>query len=374
MKNDLAVVGIGVVHPRGGEAPPARLMRAHALQLALRDAGAARTAVDGYVSMGGLEDLRFLGLTPSFNVGVQSGGASAAMCLVTAAGALEMANASLVAISYSNARVLTGGGTGAASYGYPMLYGMFGPPASHALHARRHMSRYGTTSRHMAHVAVVQREYALDRPLALGYREPITIDDHQASRMVVEPFRLLDCCRDTDIAVTLLVTTVDRARDMRQRPVRLAGIGFGHNIRNWFNGEVYDWHDDIRPARDHALASAGVMLEDVDVAEFYDPHTISVIMQLEHYGFCGPGEGGPFVEDGGTRPGGRIPTNTGGGQLSGWYATGFTPLVEAVQQVRGDADSGRLPNVEVALVSGHGGNAGVQNTWAHATMILTGDR
>jgi acetyl-CoA acetyltransferase len=99
-----------------------------------------------------------------------------------------------------------------------------------------------------------------------------------------------------------------------------------------------------------------------------------VIVQLEHYGFCGPGEGGPFVEAGGTRSGGRIPTNTGGGHLSGWYATGFTPLVEAVQQVRGDADSGQLSDVEVALVSGHGGNAGVQNTWAHATMILTRDR
>jgi acetyl-CoA acetyltransferase len=172
----------------------------------------------------------------------------------------------------------------------------------------------------------------------------------------------------------LLVTTLDRARDMRQRPVLLGGIGFGHNIRNWFNGEVYERHDDIEPAKQHAFASAGITLDDVDVAELYDPHTISVIMQLEHYGFCGPGEGGPFVASGQTRPSGRIPTNTGGGQLSGWYATGFTPLVEAVHQVRGSAELGQLPDVEVALVSGHGGNAGVQNTWAHATMILVVDR
>jgi acetyl-CoA acetyltransferase len=167
---------------------------------------------------------------------------------------------------------------------------------------------------------------------------------------------------------------LDRARGMRRDPVRLAGIGFGHNIRNWFNGDVYDWHDDIVPAKEHAFASAGITLDDVDVAEFYDPHTISVIMQLEHYGFCGPGEGGPFVEAGETRPGGRIPTNTGGGHLSGWYATGFTPLVEAVDQVRGTAQTGQIPEVEVALVSGHGGNAGVQNTWSHATMVLVGDR
>jgi acetyl-CoA acetyltransferase len=375
MTADVAVVGVGVVHPRDGVAPPPRLLRSQALDLALADAGLTRTAVDGYVSMGGLEDLRFLGLTPSFNVGVQSGGASAAMCLVTAAGALAMANASIVAISYSNTRPRPGGGgSGSSSYGYPMLYGMFGPPASHALHARRHMATYGTTSLQMAEVAVVQRDYALERPLALGYRQPIGVEDHQASRVVVDPFHLLDCCRDTDIAVTLLVTTPERARDLRQPPVRLAGIGFGHNIRNWFNGEVYNRHDDIEPAARHALGAAGVTLDDIDVAEFYDPHTMSVIMQLEHYGFCGPGEGGPFVAAGETRPTGRIPTNTGGGQLSGWYATGFTPLVEAVHQVRGNTEVGQLPDVEVALVSGHGGNAGVQNTWAHATMVLTGDR
>jgi len=372
---DVCVAGVGVVHPRDGRPHPARLLRSQALDVALADAGLPRTAVDGYISMGGLEDLRFLGLTPSFNVGVQSGGASAAMCLVTAAGALAMANASVIAVSYSNSRAPAGtGGTGATAYGYPMLYGMFGPPASHALHARRHMARYGTTSLHMAHVAVAQREYALNRPLALGYQEPLTIEDHQASRVIVDPFHLLDCCRDTDIAVTLLVTTTDRARDLRQRPARLAGIGFGHNIRNWFNGEVYDRHDDIEPAKEQAFRTAGITIDDVDVAELYDPHTISVIMQLEHYGFCEPGEGGPFVAAGETRPTGRIPTNTGGGHLSGWYATGFTPLVEAVHQVRGTAEAGQLPGVEVALVSGHGGNAGVQNTWAHATMVLTGDR
>jgi acetyl-CoA acetyltransferase len=264
--------------------------------------------------------------------------------------------------------------TGSTAYGYPMLYGMFGPPSAHALHARRHMSLYGTTSEQMGAVAVVQRDYACVRPDAVGYRAPITLADHQASRMIVDPFRLLDCCRDVDIGVALIVSSTERARDLQSPPVRVAGVGFGHNIRNWHAGQVYEWHDDIAPAARSAFGQAGLTLDDVDVAEFYDPHTISVLMQLEHYGFCGPGEAGAFVEAGETTAKGRIPTNTGGGQLSGWYATGFTPLVEGVHQVRGSAGPGQLPDVDVALVSGHGGNAGVQNTWAHATMLLTADR
>ena len=106
------------------------------------------------------------------------------------------------------------------------------------------------------------------------------------------------------------------------------------------------------------------------MAALYDPFTISVIMQLEEYGFCAAGEGGPFVAAGETGPRGRIPTNTGGGQLSGYYATGFTALVEGIRQLRGEGGATQVEGAEVALVSGHGGNGGVQNTWAHATALL----
>jgi acetyl-CoA acetyltransferase len=362
---------MGVVRPTDGEVHPDRELRRDALDLALADAGLQRGQLDGYVSTDILEDLRYLGLTPKFNVVAQSGGASVALGIVMAGGAIAMAEAKYVAITFSRAPSSGGMRTGSYAYGYPMLFGMFGPPASHALHARRHIHLYGTTSQHMAAVAVTQRDYALERPMALGFGKPMTIEDHQASPMVVDPFRRLDCCRDSDIGVAIIVTSTDRSIDLASKSVRVAGVGFGHNIANWFHGDVYAHHDNVEPAATHAFAMAGLTLEDVDVAELYDPHTMSVIMQLEHYGFCGPGEGGPFVADGQTRRGGRIPTNTGGGQLSGWYATGFTPLVEAVHQVRGTAGPGQIDNVEVALVSGHGGNAGVQNTWAHSSMLLT---
>jgi len=192
--------------------------------------------------------------------------------------------------------------------------------------------------------------------------------------MVVEPFRLLDCCRDTDGGVALLVTTLERARDLTSPRAVVLGVGTGHNMRNWWTGEVYDLHDDIAPAAATAFGQAGIDVADVDVASLYDPFTISVLMQLEAYGFCPPGEGGPFVASGATALGGAIPTNTSGGQLSGYYATGFTAVVEGLLQVRGQADATQVAGAEVALVSGHGGNGGVQNTWAHATMLVGVDR
>jgi len=170
------------------------------------------------------------------------------------------------------------------------------------------------------------------------------------------------------------VTTVERARALRGKAVDILGVGTGQNLRNWWTGDVYDLHDDIAPAARTAFGQAGVTVDDVDVACLYDPFTISPLMQLEAYGFCGPGEGGPFIAAGETGLGGKIPTNTGGGQLSGYYATGFTAVVEGILQMRGDGGATQVANAEVALVSGHGGNAGIQNTWSHATLLLGAHR
>ena len=147
-------------------------------------------------------------------------------------------------------------------------------------------------------------------------------------------------------------------------------MGFGHNIRNWHGRDVYAHHDDIAPAAARAFAQAGITLDDIDTAQFYDPFTISIIMQLEHYGFCKSGHGGPFVADGGIALNGKIPANTGGGQISGFYAAGFTPIIEAVKQLRGEGGATQVKNANIALTSGHGLNGGVQNTWSHGTLIL----
>jgi acetyl-CoA acetyltransferase len=370
-----ALVGIGVTRQGRQLGIPERELRREALDLALADAGLRRPDIDGYIACHGgvvFEDLRYLGLGPLFSWSLASGGATAISALIVARGVLALGQAKYVALCYGFApsALRTSSGIGGYGYGYPELFGMVGPSTSHALHAQRHMYLHGTTSEQLGAVAVTQRAYAAARPEALGYGRPITLEDHQRSRMICEPLRLLDCCRDTDGGVCVIATTAERARDLRGRPIRVLGTGTGHNIRNWYDGSVYAHHDDIAPAKERAFGEAGVGLDAIDVAALYDPFTISVIMQLEEYGFCAPGEGGPFVAAGETGPAGRIPTNTGGGQLSGYYATGFTALVEGIRQLRGDGGTTQVAGAEVALVSGHGGNGGVQNTWAHATALL----
>lgn len=379
-----AVAGLGMTPQGRSLGIPALELRKIALENALTDSGLARSDVDGYIGTSSemFEDIRYLGLSPRFAWTMQSGGATASWSVLNAVGAILTGQADVVACTYGAAPTSGGivrvdgsrGGFGTFSYGYPSMYGMVGAGMAHALHARRHMYKYGTTSEHLGAVAVAQRAHASLRPDAQGFGQPFTLDDHQHSRMVVDPFRLLDCCRDTDGGVCVIVTSLERARDLRSTPAIVLGVGTGHNIRNWWTGDVYDMHDDIAPAKATAFGQAGIDLDDIDVAALYDPFSISVIMQLEAYGFCGPGEGGPFVTAGNTMLDGAIPTNTGGGQLSGFYATGFTALSEGLRQIRGEAGPTQIPNAEIALVSGHGGNGGIQNTWAHATMILGADR
>ncbi|MEJ2204689.1 MAG: thiolase family protein [Gemmatimonadota bacterium] len=349
---DTAIVGAGVTQQGRNLGIPERELRREAVDLALSDSGLRRADIDGYIAChggGAFEDLRYLGLGPLFSWSLASGGATAISALIAARGVLAIGQARTVALCYgfATSRFRGGSGLGGYSYGYPALYGMLGAATSHALHAQRHMHLYGTTSQQLGAVAVTQRAYAARRPGTLGYERPITLEDHQKSRMVCEPLRLLDCCRDTDGGVCVIVTTRERARDLRGEPVRVLGTGTGHNIRNWYDKSVYGHHDDIEPAKERALGEAGIGLDAINVAELYDPFTISVIMQLEEYGFC-----------------------AGGGQLSGYYATGFTAMVEAILQLRGQAGATQVPGAEVALVSGHGGNGGVQNTWAHATALL----
>jgi acetyl-CoA acetyltransferase len=375
-----SIVGLGLTAQGRNLGVAPRELRRQALERALDDAGLRRADVDGYIGTSSemFDDIRFLGLAPKFAYTMQSGGASSILSLINAMGAISMGQADAVACVYASAPTAgmltradgSRGGYGNFGYGYGRIYGLVGAGGAHALHARRHMHRYGTTSRHLGAVAVVQREHASVRPGTLGFGQPITIDDHQASRMVVDPLRLLDCCRDTDGGVAVIVTTTERARDLARRPVSILGVGCGHNIRNWWTGEVFDLHDDVEPAKKTAFAQANITVDDIDVAALYDPFTISVLMQLEAYGFCGRGEGGPFVESGATRVGGRIPTNTGGGQLSGFYTTGFTAVSEAITQLRGDGGATQVDGAEIALVSGHGGHGGIQNTSSHATMVL----
>ncbi|RYE99083.1 MAG: thiolase family protein [Oxalobacteraceae bacterium] len=379
MRGQIAIVAMGLTAQGRGLGATEQDLRRQALEHALAEVGLGRDAVDGYIlASHEREDLRYLGLSPNFSWPVQSGGGTAPATFAIAAGQILTGQAELVACAYGMAPSTVQPGAAVAQalggfgYGYPSRVGMVGAASAHALHARWHMDCYGTTSEHMGAVAVQLRKHAVGRPDAIGYGQPITLAEHQASPMVVDPFHMLDCCRDTDGGVVFLLTSAERARSMPGvTPIYIQGVGFAHNIRNWHGRDVYAHHDDIAPAAARAFAQAGVALDDIDTAQFYDPFTISIIMQLEHYGFCKPGQGGPFVADGGIDAAtGKIPANTGGGQISGFYATGFTPIIEAVKQLRDIAGTTQVKGARLALTSGHGLNGGVQNTWSHGTLIL----
>jgi acetyl-CoA acetyltransferase len=264
-------------------------------------------------------------------------------------------------------------GLGNSTLGTEQLgYGAAASAASiHAFFASRHMYEYGTTSEQFGAVAVSLRKWAALNPEAQMHGRPLSIEDHQNSRYVVEPYHLLDCCLQSDAGVAVVVTTGERARDLPRPAVQILGIGFGDQAREqWWDKTNYSQLD-VAPAKAQAFGQAGITLEDIDCAQFYDCFTAEVIFQLEGYGWCGKGEGGPFVEAGNIAPGGTIPVNTGGGLLSDYYLFDYTGLAEGVQQLRGECDARQVDDAEVALVTGHGGELltpGMCST--HGALVL----
>jgi acetyl-CoA acetyltransferase len=225
----------------------------------------------------------------------------------------------------------------------------------YALAASRHIHEYGTTREQLAEVAVAAREWAKLNPKAFK-RDHLTVEDVLASRMISSPLSLLDCCLVTDGGGALLVTSAERAKDLRKAPVYLLGAGEAH------------WHRNISQMPDltvtaavdsgpRAYEMAGVGPESVDVAMLYDAFTINPILFLEDLGFCEKGEGGAFVEGGRIAPGGELPVNTNGGGLSynhpGMY--GLLLLIEAVRQLRGECGERQVRGARVALAHGNGG-------------------
>lgn len=383
MTGSATIVGLGM-SPQGRKLGiSGRELRRQAIDAALRDCGLGRAQIDACICFGAQpEDLRYAGLSPRISFALSSGGASPALSVAVAAGLIATGQAEYVLSIYGEAftgnapRLEPNHGAadradiGGYSYGYPYLYGLVGPGAVYAMAAQRYLAKYGRSAEDLAAVAVVERAYASVRPGTLGFGRPITVADHQASRMIVDPLRLLDCSRPTDGGVAMVITSAERAADCAGTPVEVLGAGCGHNITNWWDGTMVERFGAAPDAARRAYDQAGVGPEHIAVAQLYAPFTIATLMQLEEYGFCGEGEAGDFVRDGHTGPTGKLPTNTGGGQLSGFYATGFTPLSEGILQVRGEAPTNQVPDAELCVVSGSGGNGGVHGSWAHVALVL----
>ncbi|MGH3738502.1 MAG: lipid-transfer protein [Micromonosporaceae bacterium] len=372
MNGAAAIAGIGATEFSKDSGRSELRLAAEAAGAALDDAGLTPSDVDGMVTFAmdanaeiavarelGVPQLRFFSR-------VSYGGGAACATVQQAAMAVATGAADVV-VCYRAfnersgtryGRVQTAAVQQATSAGidngwhYPL--GLATPAATVAMFARRYLHVYGATSEDFGRVSVAMRRHAATNPAAWFYRRPITLEDHQASRWIAEPLRLLDCCQETDGAVALVVTSAERARDLPHPPAGIAAAAQGSGPDQYVMNSYY--RDDLTGLPEMGLvasqlwARAGLGPDEIDVAILYDHFTPFVLVQLEELGFCGRGEAPGFVADGGIELDGRLPVNPHGGQLGEAYVHGMNGIAEAVRQLRGTAVN-QLPDPGHVLVT-----------------------
>lgn len=374
LRDEACIVGIGQTPycraPGSGLSTLGLLLAAS--RAAIADAGLSPTDIDGIVSMGpgmseamaanlGIEDLRYA-------ASVHMGGASAVACLQSAAMAVSFGVATHVVVpvgwnGYSGrrARDLSDAGAGALPVGGTLVdhytpFGANAPPQWYALMCRRHMEEYGTPPEALGTISVTFRQHAQLNPAAVMHGRPMTLEDYFASPFITTPYRLLDCCLETDGGAAVVVTSAEWAERSAVQPlVYLSGIAEGHPYPA---DDIVNRPDlftvGLTRAAPKAYEMAGIGPEDADFAQIYDCFTFEVLQQLEEAGFCPRGEGGRFVLEAGIGLGGALPVNTHGGLMSEAHVAGMNHIVEAVRQLRGQAGDRQVEGARVGVVTGWG--------------------
>jgi acetyl-CoA acetyltransferase len=362
---------------------PILALQAQAISRALADAGLSLRDVDGIAtsgvsrfSAGQVAD--YLGLRPAWTDSTFAGGCAYEMYIARAAQAIESRQCGTVVISYASnqrsarSRSLAGGQerhTPEAQFEQP--YAPMYPISYYAMAAQRYLETYGATREELAEVAVAAREWALLNPRAYRHEAgPLTAADVLAAPLISAPLGKLDCCLVTDGGGAVVLTSLERARDLRRPPVIV--LGYGESTTNVSMTADEDLlHTGAAQAGRRAFAMAGLEPADVDVAQVYDSFTITVVLTLEALGFCPHGSAASWVQGGRIRPGGDLPLDTSGGGLSYCHPGqfGVLLLVEAVRQLRGECGARQVAGAEVALAHGTGGILS-----AHATVLLGADR
>lgn len=370
-----AIVGIGQTPFTRGTPHSTLELHLLAAREALVDAGLTPEDVDGVmpnelagtVAEDFILNLGIAGL--AFSSTLRTGGASFASAIQSAALAIEGGVASTVLLvagrrGYSSQRVSRSSEGAIAPHPVMRHVDEFERPFGNTVAAqwfahaaRRHMHEFGTTSEDFGRIAVACRQHANRNPRALMFEKPMTLAQHQASPLIADPLRLLDCSLETDGATAIVMTSLERARDLRRRPVSLLGYGEGHG---WPPTSITQKRDMTRIegleiAARRAFGRAGLGPQDVDCAQIYDGFTWVVLASLEAVGFCKRGEGGAFVHDGRIELGGALPINTSGGLLSEGHCSGANLVSEAVRQLRREVEAARqVPDCEVVLVTAEG--------------------
>lgn len=357
LNDQASIVGIGHTEYSKDSGRSELQLACEAISAAVEDAGLSPADIDGITKYNWdnndpVHIARSLGIPRlRFFAGVDYGGGGGPLgSVLLAAMAVATGQAdTVVAFRAMNER--SGRGTprfgqaptdagASGEYSYLSPYGLFSPAQMVALAARRHMHLYGTESKHFGEIAVACRHHANHNPNAIMYGKPMTIEDHQNSRMIADPLRLLDCCLETDGAAAVVITSKERARDLKHKPVSIAAAGLGGG--GWNHRVMVK---DVEAPETEATViakklfhDAGIEHADIDVLFIYDHFTPLVLMAIEEYGFCARGEGKDFVSNGRLRwPDGDLPLNTSGGNLSEGYIHGMQNTIEAVRQLRGVA-------------------------------------
>ena len=385
LRNKVAIVGVG--ESEVGKVPhmTGLGLNAQAAKRALEESGLALSDVDGLLTAYNLTEpypmlgtvlCEYLGLKPRYCAAMMLGGASPAVLLKHAAEAIVSGQCEVVMVCGGENRATGQTRDQAmakiATIGHPYFESPYGPsmPGFYALIAQRYMHEYGLKPEDLAHVAVTTRRHAAMNPTA-QMKDPITIEDVLASKPIADPLRMLDCCLISDAAGAFIVTSAERARDLRQRPIYLAGIAEFHTHEHIMCAPSLTEFG-AQQSGEAAYRMAGLGPEDVDVAALYDCFTVVPLLEMEELGFCGRGEGGAFYADGHASVGGRLPINTHGGMLSHAHAGaagGLFGIVESVRQLRGGLGARQVKDAEVALVHNEGGILS-----SHCTLLLTRDK
>jgi acetyl-CoA acetyltransferase len=368
LKEKGAITGVGETAYSRASGKSVLALQLEASLKAIDDAGLTPKDIDGIIAYApsavvaedfitnfGIPDLRFSASTPM-------GGAScvaAVQCAIAAISA-GICNHVLLPIGRNGA---SGGRIATRVQQMPqfrtigefeMPLGAIAPAQLYAPMARRHMELYGTASRHLAEIAVNTRTHALLNGRGM-MTKPLTVEEHQNSRMIADPLRLFDCSLESDGGCAIVVSGADRARDMKQRPVIVMGVAEGHPDSPSAITQRPDLTRlGLAKAAPKAFGMAGVTHADIDVAEVYDCFTYIVLCQLEDMGFCKKGEGGDFVMNGTISLDGKLPLNTHGGLLSQAHMAGVNHVIELTRQLRGEAGKAQVKDAEIGVVTGYG--------------------
>lgn len=386
LKNRIAIVGVG--ESDIGQQPDMSGLglNAQAARRALDDAGLKVSDIDGFLTaysftepyfMLGSVLCEYLGIKPRYNASMVVGGASPAVMLKHAAEAIASGQAETVLVCAGENRA-TGQSRDATvanlmAVGHPYFEQPYGTsiPGFYAMIAQRYMHEYGVTREQLASVAVQTRKHALLHPNA-HMKKPLTLEQVIDAKPIADPFGMLDCCLISDAGGAFIVTSAERARDLRAKPVYLQGIGEYHTHEHLMCAPSLTEFGATESGR-IAYEMAGLTPKDIDVAQLYDCFTIVPIIEMEELGLCEPGQGGAYFASGyADIRGGKTPINTHGGMLSHAHAGaagGLFGIVEAVRQLRGGLGERQVEGAEVALVHNEGGILS-----SHCTLILANDR